>query len=163
MDSVPSPLKPVSERNMKKIIIIAFLIVAWFSCSSPAESKNDLVDQYMNVTNVDEIIKQYSYAYTAEAKRLYKNLPESFWSSKEYLKIIDEYENELWEDWKSVYNTKISENELKQLINFLKTDLGKKFLNIQKDTQPLFTKVALNAGGKLNDHFAELINNYKFR
>ncbi len=148
---------------MIKITLHILLILSFVSCSVSTDSSNKLIEKYMKTVGVDEIVDQYSYAYTTEGKRLYKDLPNSFWESKDYLKIMNDYKKDLWSEWRSVYKKNLTESELIQLTDFLNTDLGKKFLSMQKELQPIFTEVSIKTASKLNDKFIELVQNYKSR
>ena len=141
---------------MKRTIII-FLVIFVAACSAEADQKLELVDQYMKVSKLDNVLVQFNVSYTTEAKRLYKNTPKSFWYSKEYKELMSSYEKSLWKGWREAYYNYLSEKELIELLSFLKTEIGAKFLKMQLEMEPIFTKVTAESVAVLNDDFSQLV------
>ena len=140
-----------------KSTVITFLLTLFVSFSAFADQKLRLVDEYMKVAKLDDSLVHYKNAYTVEAKRLYKNVQYSFWNGQEYKKLMSDYEKNLWKGWRKAYYDYLTESELKELLAFLQTDLGKKFLQMNVDMGPMFSRVATDAGAVLNDDFDALM------
>ncbi|MBL1142820.1 MAG: DUF2059 domain-containing protein [Proteobacteria bacterium] len=154
--------KKILQRDKVNIKLFILLIAFITACSVSADPKQKLVDEYMEAMKINNTLKSFSSSYTLEAKRLYKDLPESFWTNDEYKKLIFDYEKALWEGWRAAYHKYLTEEELKELLQFLQTDLGKKFLRMQVEMEPIFTKVASNSAAILNDEFTLLIKSYGY-
>lgn len=67
------------------------------------------------------------------------------------------YEKNLWKGWCEAYYNYMSEKELRELLAFLKTDIGIKYLQMQLEIEPLFTKVTMESVAVLNDDFSALV------
>lgn len=121
---------------MKKIIIASILVFTFFGSSLQAESsiKRDLINQILDLENSKEnaeigfkigikpFIEQLESQGVQESKIIAIN------------EVVDKYAKKfannprLLENISNLYAENFSENELKELLAFYKTDTGKKYI-----------------------------------
>jgi len=148
---------------MKTLLLSLLLIIVSLSCAASDEIKTKLVNKYLHASKHEQLLIEFDKSYTTEAKRLHPYLPKSFWSSNEYKTIINEYNKNLWAGWEKTYYNHLTKKELKELLNFLDTDLGQKFLRMQLELDPVYTEVTNKSVAILNDKFGHLIYEHKNR
>ena len=139
------------------------LLISSYAYADSTNSKVELVEKLMETYELTRTLSTFTSTYTAEAKRLYNNVPNTFWESKEYSNAVKDYEETLWNGWRQAYIEYLTEEELKQILAFAETPLGKKFLMMQKNMEPIFTDIAGEANAKLNDKFAHLMQQFQNR
>ena len=64
---------------------------------------------------------------------------------------MEEYKMDYLEKCTLITLKNTSENDIRKLLDFLKTDLGKEILAVQKKLDPLFVKAAEEANMTLNE------------
>ena len=145
---------------MKILNILLLALFSTIACSDNGEEKMLLVNEYMQLSELNKTITLYSETYTSQAKRTYSYAPSTIWTSPEYGEIMLQYHADLWSSWAKVYYSHLSSDELKELIEFLTSPLGKKFLSLQLELEPIFTKASFSASSRVDNKLNELLKKY---
>ena len=148
---------------MKNTLISFCVYLSLSFYSSVIFAEKSLVDEYMEITGINETIDMYPIAYTAEAKNQFKTISAGFWESPKYKSLISIYYNEIYLGWKIAIKESTTEDELEKIIKFLKTPLGKRIQIIQKTTRPKYMHVNSIAVRRLNDKLNKLIYSHENR
>jgi hypothetical protein len=145
---------------MKKLTIL-LLLLANIALAAEDDKKYRLVREYMETADINKTVELYSKIYTSQAMIMYPDVPSSIWESKEYEIIIKKYVSDLYERWSKVYYQHLSIDELEELLAFLRTPLGKKFLSLQLKLEPVFAETSIRAAENADIELQRLLNENK--
>ncbi|MEI6310927.1 MAG: DUF2059 domain-containing protein [Bacteroidota bacterium] len=140
---------------MKKIIC-SLLLLCTLSFASQAQSKEykKLVKEYMETTNA---LAQFNANIVTildmfKGKETYSEIPDKFWVDFQ-AEIEKTSETRLIDMFVEIYYKYFTEEDLKEIIAFYKTPIGKKLLQ----NNPAIIKDAMNIGKKWGEEIAEQV------
>ncbi len=145
---------------MNKLLTTIIAIFISFNGWTFEQPSRDEVIEYLEVTNAIKALEGYSKSYIAVLKEGYPKLENNFYSDPEFKKSMDRYSEKLLDEWISIIRNNMSKNDLNEISNFLKTELGKKVITLNKITGPLFNEAATRANIQLNEEVGKLLYKY---
>ncbi|WP_341527570.1 DUF2059 domain-containing protein [Nostoc sp. UHCC 0302] len=94
--------------------------------NSPEAEKNNNIRQLLNITGASSISQQVTYQVINSLKGQYPQVPQEFWDNLQSEIKPDEIFNQII----PIYSRYYTNEEIKELIAFYQTPLGKKTINI---------------------------------
>ena len=70
--------------------------------------------------------------YIDQLKYAYPNYKNETWNNKELKIATETYKKEVLNAWVNIMASQLTEKEVSELIDFMKTPLGKKFVKLQQ-------------------------------
>jgi len=122
---------------MAKIWCILLVV---FSCSSHADavSKREKIVEYFRVTGVMDSIERNAELGIKMMRDRSPEADPAFWESEEFVNAISWWKSEYLEANVAVAMAHISEQEITDIVEFLKTQTGQRFLDITIRLQPYY-------------------------
>jgi hypothetical protein len=136
---------------MKKFTFVIFFIVGISTFSIYGQTKNDDILKLLRITGTDKLVDQTINVMIPQFKQLVPGIPDVFWVRfKEKINTDD-----LLYACIPAYNNHYTHNEIKQLIVFYESPLGKKVVEVT----PLLTLETMAIGQKWGEKLGQDIVN----
>jgi hypothetical protein len=138
---------------MKKLILAAVFLIGTFSVYG--QTKDEDILKLLKITGTDKLAEQVMTAMIPQFKQIVPGIPDAFWDR--FIKKINL--DDLLFACVPAYSKYYTQNEIKQLIQFYESPLGKKVVEVT----PLLTQETMVIGQKWGeklgqDIVVELIN-----
>jgi len=121
-------------------VLVATLVLLWSFSPLVAGEKQDDIRQFLTLSGAKENGMQMLNNMLDQFKKMLPQVPEKFWV--EFLKEIDP--DDLVELTVPVYDKYLTHDDVKGLVKFYKSDVGKKFSSVQ----PMILQESMTAGQK---------------
>ncbi len=142
--------------KMKYLSIIMLLFfLSSYSCAE--DNNDDKILRYFEVTDVLGTIDRQMVAYIEDIKYAYPDLSSKIIERREVKQAVEDYKREVITAWTQILKTKLSNEELSEMLAFIETPLGKKFIALQEKLGPEFDEVGSIANRNLNDKISRLL------
>ena len=139
---------------MKKILFALVFIIAANTFAAHGQTKNDDILKLLTISGTDKIAEQTMHLMIPQFKQLIPNIPDAFWNR--FMAKLDI--NSLLLGCVPVYNKYYTHDEIKQLIAFYETPLGRRMVEITPLVNQETMIIGQNWGEKLgHDIVNELI------
>lgn len=112
---------------MKKYFGVAFLFLSLVSVSLGEEASDDSIRELMNKTGAGDLGVQMMSHLVPALKQMIPDAPEEFW--EDFMKRVDP--NDLIDRTIPIYKKHFSEEDIRAVIEFYDTPVGKKFIKAQ--------------------------------
>jgi len=139
------------------VALILLSLVAASACSDEV-SKRDRILRYYEATGVLDSIDRSVVAMVRESRKIYAGYPAEFWAGHDAL--FRKYRTDLVEVYVQVADEHLSSRELDALLEFIETDLGKKYLDLNLRLEPLYDEGAAEAYGEFMGNMGKLVVEY---
>jgi len=132
---------------VKKIIFVFILLVGTSVFNIYAQTKNDDILKLLRISGSDKLAEQMMDALIPQFKQLVPGIPDVFWTKvKQKLNSDD-----LLYACIPAYNKYYTHDEIKQLINFYESPLGKRLVEVT----PLLTQETMAIGQKWGEKLGQ--------
>ena len=131
-----------------KTISLLLCVLLISSCSQQDKSgidKRVAIMEYFDISGYTEVIKRSTESRSNSWKEKYPDVPESFWQEN-LDDLITKTQNELINVHISVYEEMLTLDEVQLILEFTKSDTGKKLSEISHKITPNLTKRASEVG-----------------
>lgn len=144
---------------MKVFAIVILLFMSFGVLASGKPTKKEVID-YLKVTNTLQILEGYSKSYIEVLKKSFPNLREDFYKDPALASLLSEYDTKIIEECALVIQKSISGAELRKIVDFCHTKLGKKIVRLNRKTAPLFLEIGTKTNIWLNSKLTRIIKKY---
>jgi len=134
---------------MRKIIILLFAWIIALDANSQKKSSSEYARELLEVSGAEKMSIQMMNQMVASFKNHYSSVPNEFWD--EFIK--EAKTDELFNLIIPVYVKHYTDEEMKQLIEFFKSPLGKKMV----EKMPLIAQDSYSAGEKWGQAVGERV------
>jgi hypothetical protein len=136
---------------MKRFAFVVFFVIGISNFCIYGQTKNDDILKLLKISGSDKLAEQMMDAMIPQFKQLVPNVPDAFWVKfKEKLNADD-----LLNACIPAYNKYYTHNDIKQLIAFYESPLGKKMVEVT----PLLLQETMAAGQKWGEKLGQDIAN----
>jgi len=125
---------------MNKTLCICVLFASVALCEAKADEPDERqrIVEYFEITGVEDSLQRQIDSMKKEARGHYAGYPPVFWQDLE--RLYDRYKADVFDAYVDVADEHLTVGELESLIEFLDTELGRKFLLISQRLQPEYDK-----------------------
>jgi hypothetical protein len=132
---------------MNRISLIIIFIAGISTFGIYGQTKNDDILKLLKISGTDKLADQMMDAMTLQIQQLVPDIPNAFWTKfKEKLNVDD-----LLYTCIPAYNKYYTHDEIKQLIAFYESPLGKKVVEVT----PLLTQETMTIGQKWGEKLGQ--------
>jgi hypothetical protein len=136
---------------MKKIILVFAIVIGTSAFGIYGQTKNDDILKLLRISGTDKMAEQMMSALIPQFKQLVPDIPDVFWVKvSENLNIDD-----LLTACVPAYNKFYTHDEIKQLIKFYESPLGKRMVEVT----PLLAQETMAIGQKWGEKLGQDIVN----
>jgi len=136
---------------MKKLVFVLIFVIGTGTFGIYGQTKNDDILKLLKVSGTDKLMDQMLAVLIPQFKQLVPNIPDTFWVKfKEKVNI-----NDLLFACVPAYNKYYTHDEIKQLIKFYESPLGKRMVEVA----PLLSQETMAIGSKWGEKLGEDIVN----
>ena len=140
---------------MKKLFFTLFFVIGTGTFCIYGQTKNDDILKLLRISGTDKLTEQIMSAMITEFEELIPGIPDTFWISfwnrfREKINIDDMLYSCI-----PAYSKYYSHNEIKQLIKFYESPIGKKVVRVT----PLLTQETMIIGQKWGEKISQDIIN----
>ena len=136
---------------MKKTVFVLFLLIGASTFGIHAQTKDDDILSLLRITGTDKLAEQVMDAMIPQFQQIVPDIPSEFWDKfREKLDIDD-----LLFACIPAYDKYYSHDEIKQLLEFYGTPLGKRVIEIT----PMLTQDTMAIGQKWGEKLGQEIVN----
>jgi len=136
---------------MKKLIFVFVIALGTSAFGIYSQTKNDDIIRLLKVSGTEKMMDQMLDILIPQFKQLVPGIPDAFWVKfKEKMNI-----NEFILAYVPVYNKFYTQDEIKQLIKFYESPIGKKLVEVT----PLLTQESMAIGQKWGEKLGQDIVN----
>jgi uncharacterized protein len=136
---------------MKKIILVFILVIGTSFFNIYGQTKDDDIIKLLRISGSVKLADQMMTAMIPQYKKLVPNIPDIFWD-----KFIEKINmDDFLHLCVPVYSKYYTHDEIKQLINFYESPLGKKMVEVA----PLMSQETMLIGRKWGEKLAQDIVN----
>jgi hypothetical protein len=136
---------------MKKLIFVFAIIIGTSAFSVYGQTKNDDIIKLLRVSGSDKMADQMMAALIPQFKQIVPDIPDAFWVRFKQKINIDE----LVLACVPAYSKYYTHDEIKQLIKFYESPLGKRMVEVT----PLLTQETMAIGQKWGEKLGQEIVN----
>ena len=140
---------------MKKLILTFILIAGICTFSVYGQTKNDDIITLLKITGTDKLAEQVMDAMVPQFQQLVPDIPIAFWDKFREKLDIDSLLNACIPAYDKYY----THDEIKQLLAFYQSPLGKRMIEIT----PLLTQDTMAIGQKWGERLGQDIANELIR
>ena len=144
----------------QKLTSLLLVFIAMSASITQAQTKDELVDEYMALIGIEQVADTFVEGYFNELERIYPHLDCKTWSHTDFQNARKQYKQDLLLGWRDIYKNHLSLDELGEMIAFLETPTGQKFLSLTIKLDPLFADLSNQLGAALNDKMFALIDKH---
>jgi len=136
---------------MKKIILVFIFVIVTSSFNIYCQTKDDDIIKLLKISGSIKLADQMITAMIPQYKKLVPSIPDVFWD-----KLIEKINmDDFLYLCVPVYSKYYTHDEIKQLINFYESPLGKKMIEVT----PLLSQETMLIGGKWGEKLAlDIVN-----
>jgi hypothetical protein len=140
---------------MKKFAFILFFVIVTNTASVYGQTKNDDILKLLRISGTDKLVDQMMNAMIPQFQQLFPGIPNMFWIKfREKISVDD-----LLYACIPAYNKYYTHEEIKQLIIFYESPLGKRLVEVT----PLLTQEIMAVGQKWGEKLGQDIVNELIR
>jgi Uncharacterized protein conserved in bacteria len=132
---------------MKKLIFAVFLVIGTSTFSIYGQTKNDDILKFLRISGTDKLANQMMDAMIPQLNQIVPGIPDRFWVRfKEKVNTDD-----LLYACVPVYSKYYTHDDIKQLIKFYESPIGKKMAEVT----PLLTQETMTIGQKWGEKLGQ--------
>ena len=136
---------------MKKLVFILAIAIGTSAFGIYGQTKNDDIIKLLKISGTEKMMEQMLDILIPQFKQLVPGIPDTFWVKfKEKMNI-----NEFILAYVPVYSKYYTHDEIKQLIKFYESPLGKRMVEVT----PLLTQETMAIGQKFGEKLGQDIVN----
>jgi len=133
-------------HKMKKLIPIIFMVLCMASIE--AQTKEDNIRKLLELTNTNAIVIQVIDTLLPQYEKALPDVPKGYWDSMRENIDVNDFEKMMI----ALYDKYYTDEDIKQLIKFYESDIGKKMIQVMPDfTQDSFL-LGQEWGKKINEN-----------
>ena len=139
-----------------RFLFAAFALSWALNAPSQSVAPREKVLAYFAATGVLESIERQVKLTADELKRLYPNLPRAFWGDPAFASALLTFKQDLTDGFVQAAAADLTERELDELLEFVRSDRGKRMVALQLRLAPLYERATVQPQQDFNDAFIEL-------
>jgi hypothetical protein len=144
-------IETTGELNMKKLIFVFIFVIGTGAFGIYGQTKNDDIIKLLKISGADKLAEQLMTAMIPQFQQIIPDIPNTFWVKfREKISIDD-----LLYACIPAYNKYYTHDEIKQLINFYESPLGKRLIEIT----PLLAQETMVIGQEWGEKLGQEIVN----
>ena len=150
-------MKPIYSRLALPLVLL--LLPGLVACEE-GKSRQDLILEYLDNMGVIESIDLSTEMMRVEYEEYYPFLPNAFWDSPRVVALWDNYKVALLRGYTEALEDGLSDEELDFLVEFYRTEDGKRAVTLWRSLDPLMVAAGSEAGRAFTDELTFLMEEW---